>query len=412
MEKRLFIVSGERRLKAVNNSSQKFVTFFTESLQAARNLEGENFSTIFNVGVADCRIDEWIKKVEHNKTAGYTVLPVFLNEEDYLNSDTLNHSEPNQELRLKQIKMNRRFASLLLPRLRPSDTILIHDYVLSLLPVLLRKELPGLSIGIYIESAPKHISTPDRQLTEGLLGADLIADNNGMIEQLIVESKPEIQKMEDQPDMVRLYDRLIKIKKLTPADTIANFIQELLSIKQEQNDFQLTYLDDYSRIAIIDKYRQYRKKSLLIDYDSLLACQTRSDVNEVLRVLYSTPYNHVILVSNEKKEWVEATIGQLPVTLVAEHGIQVRSQNGKWTENKNAFQELLKEITEDDFTFVLAATGWMESAFSAFNHSPNAITIKIGPQASYAQYNLQTPAMGYALLSDLSHLEPGIMATG
>ncbi len=76
-------------------------------------------------------------------------------------------------------KVNKKFCEAVLKVARDGDTIWVHDYQLLLLPDLIRKELPHVSIGFFL-----HIPFPSfevfrllpwrRQLLDGVLGSDLI----------------------------------------------------------------------------------------------------------------------------------------------------------------------------------------------------------------------------------------------
>lgn len=77
--------------------------------------------------------------------------------------------------------VNRAFRDTLLGILRPDDVVWIHDYHLMLLPELLRREIPELTIGFFL-----HIPFPTfetyrllpagwrKEILHGLLGADLV----------------------------------------------------------------------------------------------------------------------------------------------------------------------------------------------------------------------------------------------
>jgi len=76
-------------------------------------------------------------------------------------------------------QVNLKFRDEILKIAKPGDTIWIHDYQLMLLPLLIRNELPDVSIGFFL-----HIPFPSyemfrlipwrAELLEGVLGADLI----------------------------------------------------------------------------------------------------------------------------------------------------------------------------------------------------------------------------------------------
>ncbi|WP_428331344.1 bifunctional alpha,alpha-trehalose-phosphate synthase (UDP-forming)/trehalose-phosphatase [Mucilaginibacter sp.] len=75
--------------------------------------------------------------------------------------------------------VNQKFKDAILDIAEPGDVIWIHDYQLLLLPALLRKEMPDISIGFFL-----HIPFPSNEmfrlipwryeLLDGMLGADLI----------------------------------------------------------------------------------------------------------------------------------------------------------------------------------------------------------------------------------------------
>jgi trehalose 6-phosphate synthase/phosphatase len=65
-----------------------------------------------------------------------------------------------------------------------------------------------------------------------------------------------------------------------------------------------------------------------------------------------------------------------------------------------------KEFALQDYDFILAAGDDLtdEDMFKALSNTSHAYTIKVGPDASYARYNLLTPHMMVSLLGVLSHL--------
>ena len=77
------------------------------------------------------------------------------------------------------VAVNKKFCDEVLKFAQPEDTIWVHDYQLLMLPRMIRKKLPGVSIGFF-----QHIPFPSfeifrmlpwrRQIMEGMLGADLI----------------------------------------------------------------------------------------------------------------------------------------------------------------------------------------------------------------------------------------------
>ena len=123
-----------------------------------------------------------------------SLLPVFLSQEEisqyyegfsnavlwpvfhYYASTYANYEQSNWDY---YKRVNEKFKDEVVKVAKPGDTIWIHDYQLLLLPALLRKELPDITIGYFL-----HIPFPSyemfrlipwrAELLEGVLGADLI----------------------------------------------------------------------------------------------------------------------------------------------------------------------------------------------------------------------------------------------
>ncbi|MBS1525068.1 MAG: bifunctional alpha,alpha-trehalose-phosphate synthase (UDP-forming)/trehalose-phosphatase [Bacteroidetes bacterium] len=98
--------------------------------------------------------------------------PVF----HYYASTYANYKRSNWEF---YVEVNKKFKNAVLSIAEPGDTIWVHDYQLMLLPDLIRREQPELSIGFFL-----HIPFPSyemfrlipwrSELLEGVLGSDLI----------------------------------------------------------------------------------------------------------------------------------------------------------------------------------------------------------------------------------------------
>jgi trehalose 6-phosphate synthase/phosphatase len=137
--------------------------------------------------------DENKEKITH-QLKEQSLLPVFLSQEEiteyyegfsnevlwpvfhYYASTYANYKQSNWDY---YQKVNEKFKEAVLKIAKPGDTIWVHDYQLLLLPALIRKEQPDLSIGFFL-----HIPFPSyemfrlipwrAELIHGVLGADLI----------------------------------------------------------------------------------------------------------------------------------------------------------------------------------------------------------------------------------------------
>ena len=78
--------------------------------------------------------------------------------------------------------------------------------------------------------------------------------------------------------------------------------------------------------------------------------------------------------------------------------------------NKGAFIQKIIATKTYDYIFAVGDDRTDEDMFKALLNKPNTFTIKVGPEASYAQYNLHSPQMVVSLLEGLSHL-PQLVVT-
>ncbi|MDQ6609686.1 MAG: trehalose-phosphatase, partial [Bacteroidota bacterium] len=72
--------------------------------------------------------------------------------------------------------------------------------------------------------------------------------------------------------------------------------------------------------------------------------------------------------------------------------------------NKGVFINKVIKAKTYDYIFAVGDDRTDEDMFKALLQKPNTFTIKVGPEASYAQYNLHSPQMVVSLLEGLSHL--------
>jgi trehalose 6-phosphate synthase/phosphatase len=81
--------------------------------------------------------------------------------------------------------------------------------------------------------------------------------------------------------------------------------------------------------------------------------------------------------------------------------------------NKGKMVKMILEASEYDFIFAAGDDRTDEDMFRVLSQLENAFTIKVGSDASYAQYNLHTPQMVISLLEGLTHIHwPAFIQSG
>ncbi len=137
--------------------------------------------------------DEWERESVRQDLSKDGLIPVFLSQKDielyyegFSNKSVWPHfhyftqyTNYNDKYWESYKKVNQRFADVVLKHLKEDDLVWVHDYQLMLLPAMIRKEYPHVSIGFFL-----HIPFPSyeifrilpwrEEILKGILGADQI----------------------------------------------------------------------------------------------------------------------------------------------------------------------------------------------------------------------------------------------
>ncbi|MBK0370050.1 bifunctional alpha,alpha-trehalose-phosphate synthase (UDP-forming)/trehalose-phosphatase [Flavobacterium agrisoli] len=114
------------------------------------------------------------------------------------------------------VAVNQKFSEVILQHANDGDTIWVHDYQLLLLPELLRKKNPTLTIGFFL-----HIPYPSYELfrtcpwryelLQGMLGADLIGFHTYDYVRHFLSSTSRIKEVEVNFNQISYNNRIIKV---------------------------------------------------------------------------------------------------------------------------------------------------------------------------------------------------------
>ncbi len=115
------------------------------------------------------------------------------------------------------------------------------------------------------------------------------------------------------------------------------FLERLEDAVRLSEDLTSKSLSDAHRKEIRQAYRKAARRLLLFDYDGTLvslsvnreATLPDGRVMGILKGLGSDPTNHVVLVSGRPRQDLEKWFGELPLTLIAEHGAWVRDHGDR-----------------------------------------------------------------------------------
>lgn len=104
---------------------------------------------------------------------------------------------------------------------------------------------------------------------------------------------------------------------------------------------------------LLAQYSKAHKRLLLFDYDGTLISFARTpqeakpdkELKELLINLASNPKNNLVIVSGRDRQSLEKWMGDVPCSLVAEHGAWMRAQsNTQWIPHKNVSTDWKQQI--------------------------------------------------------------------
>jgi len=208
----------------------------------------------------------------------------------------------------RYVQVNQKFADQVVKNANQGDQVWVHDYQLLLVPAMIKKQRPDLSIGFFL-----HIPFPSyeifrtfpvrKEILEGLMGADLIGFHTYDYERHFLSSIQRILNLEVHFNEISYQDRLIKVDSFPMGIDYQKFEEAALKHEQkkahDKSEFQqrldkhlaspdskmILSIDrlDYTKGVpnrirafeyFLKKYPQYQEKVRLI----MLAVPSRSKV--------------------------------------------------------------------------------------------------------------------------------------
>lgn len=130
------------------------------------------------------------------------------------------------------------------------------------------------------------------------------------------------------------------------------FIGNLKWVKEQQHQLDTLQLSTKREEELVEAYNKSKNRLILLDYDGTLvpfnddplACQPDEHLYRTLNELGKDPNNHLVVISGRKADTLGEWLGNLPLNLVAEHGIWSKEKGEDWQLN----QELVDVVWKDE----------------------------------------------------------------
>ena len=145
--------------------------------------------------------------------------------------------------------------------------------------------------------------------------------------------------MSDAEQAERLHIMQRRLKRYDVKRWAEDFIEALLATSKLQEEMGVRTLGPQSRRRLIKSYQQSQHRLLLLDYDGTLvpfasrpskAIPTQ-EVLDLLQNLCSDERNEVVLTSGRERTALDGWFGHLPVSIIAEHGVWLKTRaSSEW----------------------------------------------------------------------------------
>jgi trehalose 6-phosphate synthase/phosphatase len=177
------------------------------------------------------------------------------------------------------------------------------------------------------------------------LGEAVIINPNNREE--IANILKEALEMPQEEKIRRIQAMQTRLKRYDVFRWADDFLQKLLSIREEQKRFDARLLSPYSKEELVRDFKKAERRLIILDYDGTLVPfaghpQTAKPSEELLKNLKSLseePKNEVVLMSGRDKETLQSWFEMLNIGLVAEHGVWIKEKNEDW--------RMIKPLTND-----------------------------------------------------------------
>ncbi|HEX9007456.1 MAG TPA: bifunctional alpha,alpha-trehalose-phosphate synthase (UDP-forming)/trehalose-phosphatase, partial [Bacteroidota bacterium] len=132
---------------------------------------------------------------------------------------------------------------------------------------------------------------------------------------------------------------------------VNRFIDRLRDVAGRAQRLTVKLLEGEAREAMLKEFRETPQHLLMLDYDGTLVpfastpggAKPDAPLREQLRTLASAPGNSVVVLSSRDRRTLQEWLGDLPLTLAAEHGAWMRTPgSADWTATITQSQDFWK----------------------------------------------------------------------
>lgn len=173
---------------------------------------------------------------------------------------------------------------------------------------------------------------------------EAISVNPNNIDQIAeaIREALEMPVSEQQEKNERMHRRL---KRYDIHYWAQDFMEKLDAASALQSSLSVKKLSSSVKKELGDSYRKAKRRLIMVDYDGTLISYGEQpgipdpETMESLRHLAENEKNEVVIISGRQKDFLESRLKELPVGIIAGHGIWIRETEGSW--------QKMEEVTSD-----------------------------------------------------------------
>lgn len=153
--------------------------------------------------------------------------------------------------------------------------------------------------------------------------------------------------MPEEEQKIHIANMQALIHKYDIHQWVGLFMDRLAYSKQQQNALRTALLKGKKAEQLRRSYAAANRRLIFLDYDGTLMPFTRDpqktqpdeELLNLLQQLTKDPANRVVIISGRDHNMLGEWLGELPLDMIAEHGIWLRRQEGSW--------EMIQQLNND-----------------------------------------------------------------
>jgi trehalose 6-phosphate synthase/phosphatase len=182
----------------------------------------------------------------------------------------------------------------------------------------------------------------------------------------IVNALVQALEMPEQEQLRRMHTMRQRIIEYDIHHWTRSFIAGLEAANKVKSQREYRKLSEKWKKKLLSDYKRSTKRLLLFDYDGTLISFTKSpedaepdtELKRLLFVLAKQRKNHLAIVSGRDRSTMERWLGDIPCTLVAEHGAWIRmDKHSGWKVQKSDSSDWKSQVMPILKTYVARVPG-------------------------------------------------------